>query len=265
MPYLRLELDAKHNVPKVARASGTPDAVIGWGLMDLWEWCWRNETDEVSALVLSGFFGPSEAIPAALVAFGFLERLDGTFRVKGAEAYLRVAAHQKSAGAARAAKAVRSPAGRFAGPPAGQKHPADPADIQPEVQPDSSRQPALTPNTHTPSTKEKEIAGEAPPATPEKKLKKPKEPSIQEKMAAWFEAERVSALGPEWSEDKHLGPARLNRELEWVVQADRVQLGEAVALFLEDPKRRIQHPPCSLLWFSQDRAIYLSRAKRGAA
>ena len=44
-----------------------------------------------------------------------------------------------------------------------------------------------------------------------------------------------------------------------------LEMTEAAELFLNDPFRKTQDPPCSLLWFSKDRATYLSKAQRNGA
>lgn len=96
----------------------------------------------------------------------------------------------------------------------------------------------------------------------------PKEPSSQERFASWFEAKRKDLLGDEWLEDKVLSVARLNTELGWVKELQQEQVADAALLYLSDPKRKKQNPPCALLWFSRDRADYLAaiaRRDRGAA
>jgi hypothetical protein len=95
--HLAFDLDALSLVPKVARAAGVPEGDIAWGLLQGWEWCWRQRTDVLTAVHLRGFFGVDVA--EALVAFGFLARLeDGTFRVRGAQRYLRIAEGQSKGG-----------------------------------------------------------------------------------------------------------------------------------------------------------------------
>jgi hypothetical protein len=92
---------------------------------------------------------------------------------------------------------------------------------------------------------------------------KTRQPSEQEKFAQLFEEQRREALNGSYTEDMQLSIQRLNTELQWLHDADVLTVQDAVRLYLQDPKRRQQNPPCSLLWFSRDRAEYLSKAKRG--
>jgi hypothetical protein len=103
-----------------------------------------------------------------------------------------------------------------------------------------------------------------PPAAP-LQASKDRAKSEQEKFALWFEEQRRQQLNGEWTEDQQLSSKRLNTELRWLNGSDETAVQDAVALYLKDSKRRAQDPPCSLLWFSKDRAVYLSKAKRGAA
>lgn len=89
MPYIAFDLDAISSVPDVARSANTTEGAVAWGLLRLWQWCWRIKTDVVTPDHIRGFFGCDAT--AALEAFGFLEAIgDGTFRVKGAARYLRL-------------------------------------------------------------------------------------------------------------------------------------------------------------------------------
>jgi hypothetical protein len=88
MPHIAFELDAIAKVSKVARTSGAPEGAVAWGLIQLWEWCWREKRDTVEAVHLRGFFGCD--VEAGLVAFDFLAKDGGCLRVRGAERYLRI-------------------------------------------------------------------------------------------------------------------------------------------------------------------------------
>jgi hypothetical protein len=88
MAYIAFDLDAIGNVSKVARSAQLSDAIVGWGLIQTWEWCWREKADLVTRAHLRGFFGAD--IADALVAFGFLDPVGEEFRVKGADRYLRI-------------------------------------------------------------------------------------------------------------------------------------------------------------------------------
>jgi hypothetical protein len=111
MPYIAFDLDALNQVPNVARACRMEDERITHGLVQLWAYCFREGTDRITRIHLLGFFGADAA--DALAAFGFLEPLDGAFRVRGAERYLRIR-EARSAGGKKASgnlKRGREPAG----------------------------------------------------------------------------------------------------------------------------------------------------------
>lgn len=172
MPYLQLDLDAKKRVPHVARALGVPEHQAGWGLINLWEWCWTEKRDRAQPAHLAGFFGaPGADVASTLEAFGFLEAAPDGYRVRGAERYLRLAAAW-SAGGKKAAgnlKRGRSPA-RAGG--------------QPETGPEDSRDtgresaPALTPSTEhrAPVTSPSETCADAP-RSPPRARKAPEKPT----------------------------------------------------------------------------------------
>ncbi len=89
MSHIAFDLDALPLVPKVARSAGIGEAVVGWGLTQMWEWCWREKTDKVTTNHLRGFFGTE--LGAIMVDFGFLEAIgSGVWRVRGAARYLRI-------------------------------------------------------------------------------------------------------------------------------------------------------------------------------
>lgn len=110
MPYIATDLDAFDSAQGVAGATTLPIQHVLGGLALLWRWCWRQKSDLVTADQLAAHFGShAEALPGALVAFGFLE---GTspYRVRGVERYLRISRVRSEAGKARAAGANRDPA-----------------------------------------------------------------------------------------------------------------------------------------------------------
>jgi hypothetical protein len=99
MPYLRFELDAIPKVAPCARAAKVPEGVIAWGLIQTWEYCWREKRTSLSETQLEGFFGTN--VTAALRAFGFLEdAADGLFPVAGADKYLRISERLSAGGKA---------------------------------------------------------------------------------------------------------------------------------------------------------------------
>ncbi len=109
MSFIQVELDAMKRVPDAARAAGVTEHQLGWGLTRLWAWCWQEKTDRVTEDHLAGFIGGDGARAArGLVAFGFLEPSEGSFRVRGAERYLRISDARARAGKARAATGKRT-------------------------------------------------------------------------------------------------------------------------------------------------------------
>jgi hypothetical protein len=88
------------------------------------------------------------------------------------------------------------------------------------------------------------------------------QPTVQGGFYLWFNDARRRALGEDFIEDREWNSVLINRELAWVTELDEDLISEAAHLYLQDPKRRKQDPPCSLLWFSKDRGFYLSRAKK---
>lgn len=97
MSHIAFDLDALPLVPKVARSAGIQEAVVGWGLTQMWEWCWREKTDRVTTNHLRGFFGAE--LGAVLVDFGFLEAVGSSlWRVRGSARYLRISQAQSEAG-----------------------------------------------------------------------------------------------------------------------------------------------------------------------
>jgi hypothetical protein len=117
--HIAFELDALPLVPKVARSAGIQEAVVGWGLTQMWEWCWREKTDKVTTNHLRGFFGSE--LGAILVDFGFLEAIGSSvWRVRGAQRYLRIQEGRERGGKAAAAagnlkRGRAAPAGPNAG------------------------------------------------------------------------------------------------------------------------------------------------------
>jgi hypothetical protein len=107
MPHIAFELDAIAKVSKVARSAGVQEGVVAWGLVQLWEWCWREKRDTVSAVHLKGFFGCDLVEP--LEAFNFLEKVTSGLRVRGAQKYLRI--RQGNSAGGHAAKGNLVPGG----------------------------------------------------------------------------------------------------------------------------------------------------------
>jgi hypothetical protein len=99
MPYLAVDLDARELAANIANGLGLHPGVVQWGLEETWKFGWRMKTDQISAALLLGCFGPDARILPAVVAHGFLEDLGGgQFRIRGAERYLRISRAQSAGG-----------------------------------------------------------------------------------------------------------------------------------------------------------------------
>jgi hypothetical protein len=134
--YIAFDLDALNVCPQVGAACGLSAAEASHGLLQLWAWCFRTESDVAADVHLRGFFQGRDAGPA-LEAFGFLARDDGSWRVRGAERYLRIKTAQRAAG--RRTQNLKRGRKRAGGTPK----------VDPEVHPESTSGsgPALTPTT----------------------------------------------------------------------------------------------------------------------
>ncbi len=114
MSYIAFDLDALNVARDVGAAAGIPEERVTHGLLRMWAWCFREKTEHVTATHVRGFFG-ADAV-ASLVAFGFLATAEGfdcapetTFRVRGAERYLRISeARRRGAEKTNAAKRERA-------------------------------------------------------------------------------------------------------------------------------------------------------------
>ena len=86
--------------PGVARGAGIdPDRALG-GLVRLWHRCWSTEATAMSRSGLAAVFGGDriEAIIEALVDAEFLEAVEGAWRVRGVERYLRITEARRKGG-----------------------------------------------------------------------------------------------------------------------------------------------------------------------
>lgn len=159
MTYLAFELDALNIVPNVAAASGLTAPEVSHGLLQLWAWCFRSESDRVQGVHLAGFFGGRDAAPA-LVAFGFLEPEGDVFRVRGAARYLRIKEGRRKGG--RAAKKNLIPGGpKAGGMPRGKPRP-EPRVSRAQAEQDPRLDLGLSPSTEHRAPNEKKGAGTRP-------------------------------------------------------------------------------------------------------
>lgn len=104
MSHIAVDLKVIETIaPAVSRASEVPEEVVGWGLVRLWHRCWSAKTELVSRIQLAGVFGVGDRIEAlieALVGFGLLDPGGESWRVKGADRYLRIQAGREAGGRA---------------------------------------------------------------------------------------------------------------------------------------------------------------------
>lgn len=106
MPHIQFELDAMKSVAPAARAAGVAVEAMGWGLPQLWAWCWSEKRDTATAVHLAGFFGgDGQRIGEALEAFDFAEKVaPNEWRIRGAKKYLRISEARADAGRSTQAK-----------------------------------------------------------------------------------------------------------------------------------------------------------------
>lgn len=150
--YLSFELDAKKRAQRVARALDVHPGIIAWGLLELWEHAWSEQSETVTAVDLEGCFGLIPRVAEVLAVYGFIEAVDGGYRVKGADRYLRIR-RARSEGGKKAAgnlkRGAERPENQREEVPGSPRLPPGslpaPAGDQPGMSPGS--RPALTPST----------------------------------------------------------------------------------------------------------------------
>jgi hypothetical protein len=243
VPYLAFDLNALDDAPNVARAGSiTEDTAIA-GLARMWRHCWAKKTDRVDGLSLKGFFGAD--LGPVLVRFGFLEDLGtGTYRVRGAERYLRISQAQSEAGKKASGnlkrghlRAVTDPGGQ---PAVSRGGAGGRAGEEPGGEPErtSGSAPALTPSIeHRTSSIEQEK--KAPP--PSLAMMADDLVALEEVRARWFGTPPHPLPIPGFEErwqavlDRHQG------DRGWALQTFRY--------FLEDPWVQGLRPPGSVQVF----------------
>ena len=143
MSYIAFELDALNVAPAVARSARVGEEIIISGLVRMWAWCFREKTDTITADQLRGHFGADVA--PALVAFRFLEAAGDSWRVRGAQRYLRISEARSKGGKAASGNLKRGTAQPEVQPGVSPGSSPAPAGSQPGVSPGCG--PALTPST----------------------------------------------------------------------------------------------------------------------
>lgn len=95
--YIQVEFDAHNKANAIATAAKIGRQWVIAGLVDMWAYCFREQTDIVSGVLIVGFF--SEPVGPVLEAFGFLERVtETTWRVKGMGRYTSLSEKRRKAG-----------------------------------------------------------------------------------------------------------------------------------------------------------------------
>lgn len=255
-PWIQLEADFLEATAKdlAVECEVSRHEVIGL-MADLWRWCCvravdgRVDGEKAGRKVeeAAGWRGELGRFVNACVCVGLIERTPTGLRIRGMSRYAKAMEKAEKDRTRKGAKVSEGIPVEIAATSDGiptEIRASAPGKMETEIE----------------SKKEtKEASAEAAPPPKEPKARKP---SAQQDFAVSFEERRKAVLGPAWTEDKTLGAARLNAELDWVKTADRTETADAVTAYLEDPRRRAQDPPCSLLWFSRDRAEYVSKARR---
>lgn len=262
MSYIAFDLDALNVARDVGAAAGIPEERITHGLLRMWAWCFREKTEHVTNTHVRGFFGAD--CVGTLSAFGFLAQAEGfdcatdtTYRVRGAERYLRVSEARSKAGKARAASAVRD-AGRLVSTP-----PAATSTAPAHDQQTTSTPPALTPSTEhrAPSTL-KDVRTEAVDTTRSAELHQNLEPPttapedwVAEDFWRWAQCKRRQA---QLAVEKWPHPRKLS---DWWAEAHSVAsstaLQEAFYRYGEDTYWQQRTPPLPFAGFVTQWAKYL--------
>ena len=93
MSHIAVDLKVvETHVPSVARAAGVSEDRVLAGLVRLWHRCWSVSREALSRVELAGAFGPErldDLISALCVDFLEVQG-DGSYRVRGADQYLRI-------------------------------------------------------------------------------------------------------------------------------------------------------------------------------
>lgn len=149
-PYLKLELDARKEMPRVGRRCKISPGDALWGLTELWEYCWSHKVAVVTEGIIYGCCSADGYIEA-LVDFGFLEPVDNDFRVRGAEEHLRVAEGRSRGGHAAKSNLLRGASRDVSRAAAGSQPGKE--DTKTPISPGSTQQPN-NPTTQTPKEEE---------------------------------------------------------------------------------------------------------------
>jgi hypothetical protein len=193
MSYIAFDLDALNRAPAVARSAGVTEEQVIAGLVRMWAWAFREETDSIDIDQLRGHFGVDAS--KALVAFGFLETSGPVWRVRGASRYLRIKSAQREA-------AKRTNARKGTAPPS-ERSTGAVADAPPDAPPPLERrstdatphgQPPLFTEHRAPNTKS------TAPASPTPPVSAPKAPRLEDLLCEDFK--EVTGAKYDWKSAK---------------------------------------------------------------
>lgn len=227
MSHIAFDLDALPLVPKVARSAGIQEAVVGWGLTQMWEWCWREKTDRVTTNHLRGFFGSE--LGGVLVDFGFLEAIgSGLWRVRGAARYLRIRQAQSDAG-----KRSKGNLKQYREPEASDRV------TRPESREGAGGEPEVsrTDGTGSTATSDERRANDV-----VKPPKRERKPSAAEDFFGWLNATRASAKGLEPQPPP--SASRINKTFgDALTTCGRADLEGRYRAYLADGANATKEPP----------------------
>lgn len=266
-PYLQLDFDAKRQAAMASNALGLdhPGRVL-WGLSDLWEHVFRTKDDTVSEIVLAACFGSDPRAPEVLEAFGFLERLDGGWRVRGAKKRLFGQRESGSRGGKKTAASGKSLRNLRQFQPPATEGSTEGSPKAPSV--GHRRLTEAHPASSIQHPEESEaVAGK--PAPPPLKLEvqkpgpKPRKQSLQERFAATAAEARKAWMGEQWIPDVTWPIQRVNKQLGFLTEANAPTVAEAYDAFLADERKGALDPPWPLWAFAADWSTYASRVLRG--
>ncbi len=222
MPYLSFDLDAKKKAAICAEYAGVPPGVVAWGLLELWEYAWKEKADTVAEMFMTVFFGSNERLREALVSLGFVEKSGDKWRVRGADRYLRIVEAKSDAGKNRVAGAKRDAKGRLTSSSPAPIQQASSTHPAPAGQPTSS-QPALSSSIEHRASKDLKTlrAKGSPPA------EEPATPEWQTLVAGLYTIFRThkgqdpSPTGKDWKKLKELRERVKTNDAEILKRWDR--------------------------------------------
>lgn len=99
MSFIAVDLKVVEGLAgQVSRAACVSEDRVLAGLVRLWHRCWVTTTDTVNRAQLAGVMGGDglEALADALEHLGFLEPIEGGWRIRGASRYLRLKAARRA-------------------------------------------------------------------------------------------------------------------------------------------------------------------------